>query len=104
MEPIIETVTVTTTPTSLATLLEVNDQNIYGEVEAVLEINSTAVLQAETADTTLPITVGDLANGRRGVMFTNIKLAEILLSVETGTGTVEILAGRPEPQSRTVTD
>ena len=98
---IIETITVTTTPTSIKDLIETaRGGALTGSTTRVdsmlfeVPTDSTGVVKIEQSDgeTNTPVTLLDAANTRWAASFPAFKLEEVLLSVASGTQAVGILA------------
>lgn len=97
---IIETLTVTTTPTSIASLLDTARGGVRtknGRVEGFsfrVGIAETEPLLIEETDTDTAVVLLDPENGQTFASWTDIDMAQSLLSVTTGTVDVGMIASQ----------
>ena len=94
---IIETLTVTTTPTSVAALLDTarsTSRSKNGRITGYnfrVAITETEPVLVEEADTVAAVTLLDPANDQPFASFTDFDINQCLLSVGTGTVDVQVI-------------
>ena len=97
---IIETITVTTTPTSILALLNTArsttraKNNLVDSIMFRIDSTSTKVVSIEEVDTDTAVTLLDPANTQPFAAFEAFNLEESLLSVDSATVAVGIIASQ----------